>query len=79
MKSSPKKNLTLSLPADLIRAAKVLAAKRGTSINALVKESLDKMVRDQDEYAAALERILAASEKGLYRTKRKFSRSELYD
>ena len=77
MKAPNKRNLTLSLPADLIRAAKVLAAKRGTSINSLVQESLQKVVRSQDETAAALERILATSFKGPY-NKKKWNRSELY-
>ena len=79
VKTPQKKNLTLSLPADLIQAAKVFAARRGTSINALVKESLGRMVRQEDEYAAALRRILAASEKPLYRTRRKVPRAKLYD
>jgi plasmid stability protein len=80
VKSSAKKNLTLSLPAELIRAAKVLAAKKGTSMNDLVKKGLEKMVGSDDEYTAALGRILATSEKGLYRTKKaRIARSELYD
>jgi len=81
MKPPVKKNLTLSLPAELIGSAKVLAAKRGTSINALVKESLEELVRLEDEQAAALRRILSTSRKGLYRLKLKsgkFSRAELY-
>ncbi|MBI3694717.1 MAG: CopG family transcriptional regulator [Acidobacteria bacterium] len=74
-----RKNLTLSLPSELIQAAKVHAAKRGTSINALVKESLEQMVEPQDDYMEALKRILDASRKGLYRSSRKVPRSELYD
>ena len=79
MRHSTKKNLTLSLPPELIRSAKVYAAKRDTSINALVRESLEKLVGTEDQYQAALRRILAASRKGLYRTKKKFTRAELYD
>ncbi len=74
-----KRNLTLSLPSELIQAAKVHAAKRGTSINALVKESLERMVQPTDDYMAALKRILDASRKGLYRSSRKVPRSELYE
>ena len=78
--TNSKKNLTLSLPVDLIRGAKVLAAKRGTSINALVKESLEQVARSEDEQAAALRRILSASRRGLYRLKlRKGTlRSQIY-
>ena len=75
-----RRNLTLSLPADLIRNAKILAAKRQTSVNALVKENLGKMIQAEDEYHAAGQRILAAAEKGLYRIRRaKWKRSELYE
>ncbi len=78
--TNSKKNPTLSLPAELIRGAKVLAAKRGTSINALMKESLQQRVRSEDEQAAALRRILSASRKSLYRLKlRKGTlRSQIY-
>ena len=77
MKDRPKRNLTLSLPADLIRSAKVLAAERGTSLNAIVRDSLERMVSSQDDYRAAAERILAKG--GLFRSTRKVSREELYD
>jgi plasmid stability protein len=74
-----KKNFTLALPAGLIQAAKVLAAKRGTSVNALVKENLEQMVRAEDEYQAALRRILSPSRKNLYRIEKRHSRAELYE
>ena len=79
VKHPAKRNMTLSLPADLIRSAKILAAKRGTSVNALARESLEKLVRSEDTSMAALQRILSWSEKGLYRTTRKAPREELYD
>jgi len=72
-----KRNLTLSLPEELIRSAKVLAAKRGTSLSAMVRDSLERLVGSQDEYQAAAERILARG--GLFRSTRKVSREELYD
>ena len=78
MERTAKRNLTVSLPAELIRAAKVVAAKRGTSINSLVQESLLKIVRSEDETASALGRILGTSFEGPY-TKKKWTRSELYD
>ena len=78
MKIPNKRNLTLSLPVELIQAAKVLAAKRGTSINSLVQESLQKIVRSEDETAAALRRVLGTSFEGPY-TEKKWNRSELYD
>ena len=78
VKATHKRNLTLSLPADLIQAAKVLAAKRGTSISSLVQESLQKIARSEEETATALRRVLSTSFAGPH-SKKKWSRSELYD
>ena len=60
-----------------IQAAKVLAAKRGTSISSLVQQSLQKIVRSEDETAAALRRVLGTSFAGPY-TRKKWKRSDLY-
>jgi len=79
VKSPVKKNLTVALPAGLIQAAKVVAAKQGTSLNALVRQSLEQVVRSEDEYMAALRRILSPSTRNLYRLRGRFSRAEIYD
>jgi plasmid stability protein len=44
-----KRNITLSLPADLIRQAKVYAAQNDTSVNALVGELLKEKLGVMDE------------------------------
>jgi hypothetical protein len=44
----------------------MVAAERGMSLNALVQESLERVVERQDEYLAAGDGLLAASERGLY-------------
>ena len=46
----PTRNLTLSLPDDLVRRAKVLAAQRDTSVSALVGELLTKALHEDDDY-----------------------------
>ena len=79
MKPREKRNLTLSLPGDLIRQVKVIAAQQDKSINALVEEGLEKLVRDNGEYFQAVARILAPSRKGLYRAGKKVKREDLYD
>jgi predicted transcriptional regulator len=74
------RNLTLRLPPELVQRARILAVQRNTSVNALVKNSLERLVRAEDEYQAAAERIMAAAEKGAYRLRqRKWRRSDLYD
>ena len=51
-------NLTLKLPAETIRKAKVVAAERGTSISALVARKIEELVGEDAEYQAAKRRAL---------------------
>ena len=51
-------NLTLKLPVETIRKAKVVAAERGTSISALVAEKIEELVGEDAEYQAAKRRAL---------------------
>jgi hypothetical protein len=49
-------NLTLKLPAETIRKAKVVAAERGTSISALVAGKIEELIGEDAEYHAARRR-----------------------
>jgi hypothetical protein len=49
-------NLTLKLPTDTIRRAKILAAERGTSISALVTETIEDIVGEDAAYQTAKRR-----------------------
>ena len=74
-----KRNITLSLPAELIRKAKVEAAGRNLSLNAWIQNAIDHTLRFDHGYIAAGERILAASEKGLFKMpKKRLTRAEIY-
>lgn len=53
------RNITLSLPATLIREAKLLAAEEGTSISAIVADLLTAQVRRRRGFSAARRRALA--------------------
>jgi len=44
------RNITLSLPADLVRRAKVIAATRDTSVSALVADYLRSLAEHEDDY-----------------------------
>ena len=57
-------NLTLKLPAETIRKAKVVAAERGTSISALVTEKIEELVGEDAAYAAAKRRALEWLQQG---------------
>ena len=43
-------NLTIKLPAETIRKAKIVAAQRSTSISALVIEKIEELVGEDAEY-----------------------------
>jgi predicted transcriptional regulator len=57
-------NITLSLPRALLRKAKVVAAKRDTSVSALLAASLSQLVQEDDAYEAAMKRLLARARVG---------------
>lgn len=55
------KNITLSMPEELVRRAKVLAAQRDTSVSGLVARLLEQLVgdvRDYDDVAAQERRVM---------------------
>ncbi len=58
------RNITLSLPEDVLREAKVVAARKGTSVSALLAGALYELVERESGYAAARERGLAALSRG---------------
>jgi hypothetical protein len=50
-------NLTLALDDELLRASRKVAIDRNTSVNQLVREYLEGLVRENDGRAQALEEI----------------------
>lgn len=57
-------NITVKVDADLAREAKILAARRGTSVNQLVANQLEALVRRDKSYQLAMQRALSRLEKG---------------
>jgi hypothetical protein len=56
------RNLTLTLPSELVRRARVVAAARDTSVSALVAEFLEQLTREDDyDEVWARERALMRS------------------
>jgi hypothetical protein len=51
-----KTNLTLRIDDELVREAKVLAARRGTSVSRLIAEQLEQLTRRDQAYEAARQR-----------------------
>ena len=48
-----KQNLTVSLPQQTIRKAKILAARRGSSISGLLAEQIEVLVGEDEAYERA--------------------------
>ena len=53
-------NITLSIPREVLKRVKRLAADRETSVSALMTEALTRLADDNRRYAAARRRALAA-------------------
>jgi hypothetical protein len=74
------RNITFSLPPELIRRAKILAAQRDLSLNALVHQTLESAVDAQDRSLQAGNRLLRKSQVGLYDIPpRSWKRSDFYE
>jgi hypothetical protein len=58
------RNLTVRLEGGTIRKAKVLAAKRATSVSRLVADEIDRLVREDEAYEQARVEALADLESG---------------
>jgi len=72
-------NLTVQLDAEVIRRAKVLAARRGTSVSGLVAQQLEKLTAADERYQRARESALRMLEQARDRGGRQWTRDELYE
>jgi len=74
-----RRNLTVQLDDDVIRQARVVAARRGTSVSQLVAHQIEELVeadrRYDEAWAAAREAMAGAVDRG----GRSWTREELYD
>lgn len=69
----------MQLDDDVIRRAKVVAAKRGTSVSGLVASQLEQIVQRDARYEEARKKALEALETAGRRGGRRWSREELHD
>jgi plasmid stability protein len=74
-------NLTLSLDAELLKRARIRALERDTSVNALVRDYLEKLAGQADETDAirGLVELAQKSESGSGPGGRTWTRDELYE
>lgn len=62
------RNITFSLPAELVKHAKIYAAEHDTTVNALVRELLEQKLKEEDRAIAAAKRLLALADRGPFST-----------
>ncbi len=74
-----KQNITLSLDKDIIYQAKILAARRSTSISALLAQELTRIVTRDSRYRQAKHNALVDLEQGLHLGGQTFDRESIYD
>lgn len=73
-----KTNLTLQLEAKTVLSVKVLAARRGTSVSALVARTLERMVEEDERYEASRVRALELLDQPPTLGGRTWTRDDLY-
>jgi hypothetical protein len=73
-----KTNLTLQLDTEVIRRARVVAAKRGTSVSALVAHELIELTEREERYELARERAEALMAGAKPRGGRRWTREDIY-
>ncbi len=61
-----KQNLTISLDRQTLRKAKVLAAKRGTSISGLLAGQIEILVGEEEAYERAERQALTLLDQGFH-------------
>lgn len=58
------RNITLTLPEEDLRRARIVAAHRGTSVSGLLRDMLKELIERETGYNVARERQLAAMSRG---------------
>lgn len=61
-----KQNITLSVEKELLKKAKLLAAKKETSVTKLLTEQLTRLVSEDDQYELAKKRALMILKRGFH-------------
>lgn len=66
MKENILRNITLSLDPDVVHRARMIAVERNTSLSALMRDLLLRLVEEEDGYQEAQEFCLEEMRKGYY-------------
>jgi hypothetical protein len=66
MTQTKKQNVTVSLSTQVVQKAKILAAKRSTSISGLLAEQIEALVGADEAYERAAASAIARLERGFH-------------
>ena len=72
-------NLTIRLPRKTVQRARIVAARRGTSISALVAEKIEEVAGEDDAYEVARRHALRLLDRGFHLGGRAASRDSLHE
>lgn len=75
----PRRNLTLQLDGDVIRNARVIAAKRSTSLSRMVAEQIEQIVQADSAYRASEREALKILHRGFHLGGKPLKRDELHE
>jgi hypothetical protein len=73
-----KTNLTVQLDESVVRQAKVLAAKRGTSVSAFIARQIIELIAQDERYEAAHRRAVELMDNAAPHGGRNWTRDEIY-
>lgn len=80
MKLNERQNLTISLDRQTIRKAKIIAARRSTSISGLLAHQIDILVGEEEAYERAQRQATALLDHGFHLgTGVRINRDELHE
>lgn len=75
-----KQNVTISISADVVQKARILAARRSTSISGLLAEQIELLTGEEEEWERSERSALALMEQGFHLGGRDLvSRDELHE
>jgi predicted transcriptional regulator len=66
MSQTGKQNVTISISSETVRKARILAARRSTSISRLLAEELEKLVAAEEVWERSERSALALLEQGFH-------------
>jgi hypothetical protein len=65
-RNEQKQNVTISLSRQVLKKAKILAARRETSISGLLAQEIESLVGEDEAYERAERQALALLDKGFH-------------